>query len=427
MELAARIRDLREQAGLTRTALARPRYTVSYVSQIEAGRRKPSPEALGYLASRLGVTPGFLATGIPEGLEESLRYQVEEARRNLREGHADDAHRTVLPVIGQAEQYGMERLRSEARVVEADALVGSGRLREAIDAYEDALEGDLPERDAGLATAALARAYRGMGDLTYAADVVDTFLSRRERPPLDPAVVSELQATLVSIYFERGDVLRAERTARRALASADEKASLDVRAGAYWNASRVLAEARRYDEALDLATRARILMEQLDDRRSVARLHNAYGFICLEAEPPRTEEAAQHLDRAEALLREVGAPGDIAYVETERARLALLEGRPEEAVRHAGEAAAAFGDDPLELARALYTQGRALATMGRLDEARGTLRKAAVLFGEIGARQQEAGCWRELGELELAEGRTDRAVEALRAGLAALDPRRTRA
>jgi tetratricopeptide (TPR) repeat protein len=427
MELAARIRDLREQAGLTRTALARPRYTVSYVSQIEAGRRKPSPEALGYFASRLGVTPGFLATGIPEGLEESLRYQVEEARRTLREGHAEDAHGTILPVIGQAEQYGMARLRSEARVVEGDALVGSGKLREAIDAYEDALEGDLPERDAGLATAALARAYRGMGDLTYAADVVDTFLSRRERPPLDPAVVSELQATLVSIYFERGDVLRAERTARRALASADEKASLDVRAGAYWNASRVLAEARRYDEALDLATRARILMEQLDDRRSVARLHNAYGFICLEAEPPRTEEAAHHLDRAEALLREVGAPGDIAYVETERARLALLEGRPEEAARHAGQAAAAFGHDPLELARALYTQGRALATMGRLDEARGTLRRAAVLFGEIGARQQEAGCWRELGELELAEGRSDRAVEALRAGLAALDPRRTRA
>src|ERR687887_2519873 len=90
MELAARIRDLRVQAGLTKTALAKPRYTVSYVSQIESGRRTPSAEALEFFAGQLGVSPDFLATGIPEDVEEHLRYRLEEARLGVREGPAGE-------------------------------------------------------------------------------------------------------------------------------------------------------------------------------------------------------------------------------------------------------------------------------------------------------------------------------------------------
>src|SRR5439155_25809993 len=86
MDLATRFRELRVRAGLTKTALARPRYTVSYVSQIESGRRTPSREAMEFFAERLSVTPRFLATGIPDGLEDELRYRLEEARRANRGG-----------------------------------------------------------------------------------------------------------------------------------------------------------------------------------------------------------------------------------------------------------------------------------------------------------------------------------------------------
>src|ERR687887_2471737 len=91
MELAARIRDLRVRAGPTKTALAKPRYTVSYVSQIEAGRRTPSPGALAFFAQQLGVSSQFLSTGIPEQVEEELRYGLEEARLELREGRGPAA------------------------------------------------------------------------------------------------------------------------------------------------------------------------------------------------------------------------------------------------------------------------------------------------------------------------------------------------
>jgi tetratricopeptide (TPR) repeat protein len=239
--------------------------------------------------------------------------------------------------------------------------------------------------------------------------------------------MSRLQMTLVSIYFERGDMLQAERCAQRGLAAADSGAPLETRALAYWNASRVFAERRRWNEAIELATRARVLMEELEDRRGVAQLHNALAFICLEADPPRMEQAQEHLDVAENMLREVGSPADQAYVLTERARLALLRGQPDEALTHADAALQSASDDELETARGLFLKGRALSALDRRDEARAVLSDAAATFGRHGARQQEASCWREIGEMDLAAGDGESALRALRAGLEALDPQRSRA
>ncbi|MBA3728024.1 MAG: hypothetical protein H0W94_02245 [Actinobacteria bacterium] len=189
----------------------------------------------------------------------------------------------------------------------------------------------------------------------------------------------------------------------------------------------MLAESKRWSEALQLATQARLLLEQVDDQRRVARLHNAYAFICLEADPPRTAEASTHLDRAEALLQEDSSPADLAYVHTERSRLALLEGRHEDALASAERALLYVEGDELEEGRVLFLQGRALSLLDRGDEARAAFEDAAARFSKVGARQQIAASWRELGELDIAAGDLEAAVESLRAGLEALDPRRSRA
>jgi tetratricopeptide (TPR) repeat protein len=427
MELAARIRDLRVQAGLTKTALARPRYTVSYVSQIESGRRTPSSEAIEFFASQLGVSSRFLATGIPEDIEEQLRYRLKEARLAIRDGRGGDAQDLAASVGAQAEEYDLSGLTHQGKLILAEALTQQGKYPEAIDVYEEVLERDLPERDRALAVAGLAKVYRTTGDLDYAAQMVELFLRREDRGPLDPSLTAELQSVLVSIYFERGDVTAAERAATRALAAASHGGSLELRAKAYWIASRVLAEKRRWQEALDYATRATVLMEELDDRNSVARLHNAYAFICLEVEPPRLDEAKDHLDRAEALLSAEAAGSDLAYIHEERGRIAMLGDRPEEALEWAERGLAEAGADELELARCHYLKGRALSVLDRREDAREALSAAATAFGAQGARQQEASCWRELGELHIAAGDLASAVEAFRAGLEALDQSRTRA
>ena len=427
LDLSSRLRDLRIQAGLTKTALAKPRYTVSYVSQIEAGRRTPSADALGFFAGQLGVSPQFLATGIPEEIEEELRYLLDEARANLREADPSKAEDLARQVMAQAGEYELTAIRGEASLVAAEALAAAGRLPQAIDAYEEVLESDLSDRDRALAVVGLARAYRTVGDLVYAGQLVETYLGKTDRSPLDPTLAAELHSVLVSIYFERGDMARAERAAKHALAAAAGAGSLELRARTYWYVARLLAEQKKWGEALDMSNRARTLMEEMDDRQSVARLHNAYAFLCLEAEPPRLEEAGEHLDKAEALLSVMAARGELSCIHEERGRLALLLNRPEEALGWAERGLADISPDGLEAARCHYLKGRALSAMSRLEEARSALQEAAKRFGSQGARQQEASCWRELGEIELAREDLPAAVEALRAGLAALDPNRTRA
>src|SRR5207244_2731545 len=155
----------------------------------------------------------------------------------------------------------------------------------------------------------------------------------------------------------------------------------------------------------------------------VARLHTNYAFLCLESDPPRLAEAREHLDAAETWLENASATKHLAFVHSERARLALLEGRYQDAVAYAERAIVGAGDDELDAAKSLFLKGRALSGLGRMDEARTAFQLAGDLFEKHGARQQLASCWRELGELDLEDGRLEAAVEAFRSGLDALATR----
>src|SRR5438034_873960 len=122
-DLADRFRQLRERAGLTKTSLARPKYTVSYVSQIEHGRRRPSAEALSFFAERLGVTAEYLGTGLPEGLEDILRYRLDEAWQKVRGGDAAEAADELRELLDEVTARGLRPLRGEILVALADARV----------------------------------------------------------------------------------------------------------------------------------------------------------------------------------------------------------------------------------------------------------------------------------------------------------------
>src|SRR5260221_12077067 len=61
--LGERLRQLRVAAGLTQTDIAGDRFSKEYISQIERGKTRPTTETVEWLALRLGVDAGFLASG----------------------------------------------------------------------------------------------------------------------------------------------------------------------------------------------------------------------------------------------------------------------------------------------------------------------------------------------------------------------------
>lgn len=60
--LGARIRELREAAGISEKELGEPNFSEAYITALEAGQHDPSEGALQFLAHRLQVTAGELRT-----------------------------------------------------------------------------------------------------------------------------------------------------------------------------------------------------------------------------------------------------------------------------------------------------------------------------------------------------------------------------
>src|SRR6476469_7143894 len=63
LALGERLKEAREQAGLSQRQLAFPGCSAVYISRIERGERVPSLQLLRELAARLGVDADYLATG----------------------------------------------------------------------------------------------------------------------------------------------------------------------------------------------------------------------------------------------------------------------------------------------------------------------------------------------------------------------------
>src|ERR1051325_11344002 len=63
-EVGHRLRTLRIAAGLTQSELADGRFSKEYVSQIERGKTRPSPETLEWLPARLDVDSAYLVGGV---------------------------------------------------------------------------------------------------------------------------------------------------------------------------------------------------------------------------------------------------------------------------------------------------------------------------------------------------------------------------
>ena len=93
MEIGARIAEIREDAGLSQSALARAiGSSQSAISQIETGERNPSYDMLRQIAAAMGVTVAYLVGASIEGLrpEEEVHFRQyrslpAEAREELAE------------------------------------------------------------------------------------------------------------------------------------------------------------------------------------------------------------------------------------------------------------------------------------------------------------------------------------------------------
>jgi tetratricopeptide (TPR) repeat protein len=401
-DFGQRVRERRRQLGRSQTELAGTRLSASYLSLLEAGKRRPTPDVVTALAAALDCTPDYLMHGHDPKLREKFQLGVRYAELAIRNGEAADALTTLDTLLDDVAHIADELVRAAKRA-RARALESAGRLADTIDVLEvlhaQARADERAEEHLGL-TIDLVRCYREAGDIARALDLgVDALDTVGSLGLTGTDVHAELVSTVIGVYYERGDLVTAGRLAESALRDVDDRGTPRARAAVYWNASLVAEAADDVSTAVLLAERALALYADGDDERSLARLRVAYGWLLLRTSPPQPETARDMLQVARAALADVGTATDVAYCETELARAALMLGDPERALEHAGRAKDQLSAEArLESAFVHLVRGAALLALERHDEAVAEYRQASSTLGSLDVARQAAGAWRELAD-----------------------------
>src|SRR6187397_2999081 len=128
--LGTRLRQLRVAAGLTQSDLAGDRFSKEYVSQIERGKTRPTPQTLEWIAERLGVDTSYLETGQTWDEYAEVEAAVTRAEAAV-EGECFDEVLAALEGITHSPEA--RELEFRALLAESWARMSGGELRPALD------------------------------------------------------------------------------------------------------------------------------------------------------------------------------------------------------------------------------------------------------------------------------------------------------
>jgi tetratricopeptide (TPR) repeat protein len=406
-----RLRQARQDAGITQRELSFDGCTAAYVSRIEAGARVPSLQILHEFAKRLGVTPEYLATGRRSA--DDLSSELLEAEVALRLGDEERA----------AELYEAARDEADSPGALARAQLGLGRLalrrgdvQQGIALLEQALEsGELAPGDASAAANALGRSYVGSSRFDDAFALFEHFLdsARSRRDQFDEIRFALL---LANAYIDHGDYGRAHSTLGGVLDLARHTGDPMLRASLYWSQSRALLSQGDPDGAAEYARLALGTLKASEQTLEAARILQLLAFI--ENDRGNPEAALELVDEGQPIIAAAGEATDAAMFTVERARALSALGEGEEAV------ALLLGIVPRLNAAAPKDAARAYAAAADIFRKQGDIARALELY-ELAVEcspvpsRHVAAALTAMAEIYEERGDAQKALELLKQALAA--------
>jgi transcriptional regulator with XRE-family HTH domain/Flp pilus assembly protein TadD len=416
--IGERLRHLRISAGFTQSELAGERFSKEYVSQIERGKTRPTPETIEWLASRLRVDASFLANGV--SADQRDRVQAGLARAEALTDAGDyrgsvDEYKRFEQVCRSA---GYPELELRLLCGKASALMFAGEPREALTLLQHARELSEGSQFSDVERADVL--YR-LGACRYLLSSTSTALSLLSNA-LELAersgVASDLLRSRILHYRARCHVRQRDYEAarddvERALELAEGLNDRRTLGHLFFQASLLAEREGRWVLARTYAERAKAQYEEIADRANVGRLLNNLGGLHFLLGKPN--EAIRYLKDAFATMLEFGSDAEAAEVISSLAQVHLKIGNIEVAEQHARQALDLFNDRDEALGgigMAQIVLGRALLEQGRLVEAESVLRDADASFAQLSLASQRAAAWIAQGDLATRRG-DDRAAARL--------------
>jgi tetratricopeptide (TPR) repeat protein len=424
--LGERLRQLRVAAGMTQTDLAGARFSKEYISQIERGKTRPTPETVEWLAQRLGVDAGFLASGVSadeRAKAEAILARADALLQEHRFTEAVEEYTRALPaVLGTgAAELRVRALNGEAMahaqngdVKTALALLAESRALVESDSFTDVDRADVLYR--------LGVCRYKLASIATAAALFNEALALAERSGL-PADKLRLNifAWRSRCYRRQRDYEAAREDVERALELAEALRDARALAPVYFQASALAERDGHWVLARTYAEKAKAHYEEVADRGNVGRLLNNLGVMEFLLGSP--DEAVERFKQAYAIALEVDRSEDAATAVSSLAQVHLRTGdakRAEEQARHALDIIGDRDDMLDEIGNARLVLGRALLEQDRLGEAESAFAEAEDAFARLSSASHRAAAWIAQGDLATKRGDERRAAVLYRRAAEAL-------
>ncbi len=413
LRLGERLRQLRVSVGLTQSELAGDRFSKEYVSQIERSKTRPTQETIEWLATRLGVDPGFLANGVSTDERGRIEGHLARAEALLETGETDateDAAQSFESLLASARAAGLDELQVRILTGLARTRMRLGDLRSALDLLGEArglAEGsEFSDVERAEVLLALGVCRLSLSSVQTAIGLFSEALSLAERSGLPCDLLrSRILSWRSRCWRHLRDYEAAREDVERALELAERIGDPRAVGDAYFHASTIADREGHWVLARTYAEKAKTAYEELEDRINVGRLTNNLGMFHFLLGRP--EQAVEKLKEAYRIALDNGSDPDAAAAVSSLAQVHLRTGNPqlaEEQVRLALDLLDNREDFLDEIGGSHLVLGRALLEQDKLDEADAEFTAAERSFEQLGSGSHRAAAWVARGDLAARRG-----------------------
>lgn len=397
-----RLKKARRSAGLSQAELGAGRYSGSYISHLESGRRDPTPHVLQFVAERLGVPFQENATDGLEGVKSAtihdLATQLVVLQVNARTASDHGQHNDVVIIA----EHGRAAAGSEQpdmwwffSFLEAQALLLLEEHADCVRICEELLAHSFARNSPELRTEAhviATRAERSAGHLEAALEHADRAV--KAAGGIAPKAPQRIHALLgrLSALAELGRTEDAAKVGDDLRAVREELSSAHLRGQVAWslgNLAFLFGDAETGLLEHDLAATC---LNPESDLRAWGRFCKASAAMRLAA--GRAEGVEGLLDRASKAIDLVGNAGDQQELQLTRAEFQFQVEDPAAALVTLEKVMAPDADlPPHTRAEGDWLRYRCLNALGD-PAARDAARDAALHYEEAGAFERAVHAWR---------------------------------
>jgi tetratricopeptide (TPR) repeat protein len=418
--LGERVRQRRVALGLTQTDLAGARFSKEYISQIELGKTRPTPDTIEYLASRLSIDPGYLAHGVSTEDRARVEAMLARAEAYAQARKFDQALELFADAKTSVAASGSAELSARRLLGEGWATMEEGQVREGLEILTHARElVDEEQLDDSLRAEALFKL--GVARIKLGSTHVAISLLTEAHKLLEqlPLATDSMRAQVLgyrSVGYQRvGDIEAAREDAERAVELSEQLGDPRVIGQSYMQASLVSEREGRFVLARTYAEKARAKYEEAEDHFQLGKVLNNLGFC--HALLGKHDEALSSFKRAYQIFLDAGANEWSGGAISSIASLYLETGDPVKAEEQARYALELIGDeavDPEQVGEARLVLGKALLAQNRFDEAETELEGVKGLFESVRATSNLSRTFVALGDLARERGSTEEAARLFR-------------